>query len=203
MCEKRHRGRPREFDVDEALDSAMRVFWAKGYDGASLTDLTTAMGINRPSMYSVIGNKDELFRKAMERFLQRGEEIIKVCMDCETARESVDTLFRAAAKMLTDPNSPGSCFTDQALISSTGVSVSIQHYLERKRRLLEDSLLARFKRAKLDGELPDSISPTDLTDYYVVIFKGMGMEAKEGASLERLLKVVDIAMECWPAKQGQ
>ena len=64
-------GRPREFDVDEALDRALQVFWRKGYEGASLPDLTEAMGINRPSLYAAFGNKEELFRKALDRYAER------------------------------------------------------------------------------------------------------------------------------------
>jgi AcrR family transcriptional regulator len=67
-CQTLQKGRPREFDADEVLDRALDVFWRKGYEGASLSELTEAMGINRPSLYAAFGNKEELFRKALDRY---------------------------------------------------------------------------------------------------------------------------------------
>jgi len=94
------RGRPREFDADKALDAAMRVFWEKGYDGASLSDLTKAMGISKPSMYLSLGNKEALFDKAMERYAEMRAELLRESFTAVTVREGINRLLCAAVEML-------------------------------------------------------------------------------------------------------
>ena len=88
------RGRPRAFDVDEALDAAMRVFWKHGYEGASLSELTEAMGINRPSLYAAFGDKESLFKKAVDRYMERGSAVWREALDQPTARQVVEHLLR-------------------------------------------------------------------------------------------------------------
>src|SRR5438094_4748444 len=102
-------GRPRAFDVDEALDQALRIFWRKGYAGASLPDLTRAMGINRPSLYAAFGNKEMLFRKALDRYAEGPAAYVCEALREPTARAVVERLLRGAIKLLTDPSNPGGC----------------------------------------------------------------------------------------------
>src|SRR5206468_3156330 len=82
------RGRPREFDADKALDQALRIFWKHGYEGASLPELTRAMGINRPSMYAAFGNKEALFRKAVERYMQMAGGWIQEALEQPTGADA-------------------------------------------------------------------------------------------------------------------
>src|SRR5882724_6357466 len=89
------RGRPRTFDIDAALDAALHVFWRKGYDGASLADLTGAMGINRPSLYAAFGNKEALFRKALDRYVDRPAAFVLEALSAPTARAVVEHLLLA------------------------------------------------------------------------------------------------------------
>ena len=106
-------GRPREFDVDKALDRALRVFWRKGYEGASLPDLTQAMRINRPSLYAAFGNKEALFRKAIDRYVEGPGAFVREALQQPTAKAVVENLFRGTIKLVTDSRYPRGCFMVQ------------------------------------------------------------------------------------------
>src|SRR5213594_2671193 len=95
------KGRPREFDIEKALDRAMEVFWRKGYEGASLPDLTKAMGINRPSMYAAFGNKEALFRRALDRYAQGPAHYVSDALNAPTAREAIERLFFGVIDLVT------------------------------------------------------------------------------------------------------
>src|SRR5690348_4805353 len=97
------RGRPRSFDVDHALDRALKVFWRKGYEGASLPDLTKAMGINRPSLYAAFGNKEALFRKAIDRYIEGPACGFRAALEEPTARKVVERLLYGNIDLVTDP----------------------------------------------------------------------------------------------------
>src|ERR1700754_1304145 len=99
-------GRPREFDLDRALDHALEVFWRNGYEGTSIAELTEAMGINPPSLYAAFGSKEELFRKALDRYVGIREDFSREAFSAPNAREVVEKLLRGTADQLTDPQSP-------------------------------------------------------------------------------------------------
>src|SRR5215204_6288141 len=107
------RGRPREFDIDEALDRALEVFWRRGYEGASLPELTEAMGINRPSLYAAFGNKEALFRKAIDRYVDRTAAPVREALREPMARGVVERLLCASVDLITDPGHPRGCFLVQ------------------------------------------------------------------------------------------
>src|SRR6202162_4156030 len=106
-------GRPRSFDTDRALDRALQVFWRKGYEGATLADLTKAVGVNRPSLYAAFGDKEALFRKALDRYLNGPAAYIQEALKEPTARAVVERLLRGAADLNTAPRNPGGCVTVQ------------------------------------------------------------------------------------------
>src|SRR5258707_4477360 len=110
-------GRPRGFDVDEALDRALEVFWRQGYEGTALSDLTAAMGINRPSLYAAFGNKEALFRKVLDRYAERTTASVVHALAEPTARTVVERLLLAAADAQTDPCNPRGCLMVQGALS--------------------------------------------------------------------------------------
>src|SRR3984957_7648127 len=102
-------GRPRAFDDEKALNRAMQVFWRKGYLGTSLSDLTEAMGINRPSLYAAFGNKKSLFRKALDRYFKGPSVYLSEALREPTARAVVERVFYGVVDLLTDPHTPTTC----------------------------------------------------------------------------------------------
>src|SRR5882724_9224474 len=106
-------GRPREFDIEQALERALQVFWRKGYEGASLADLTDAMGINRPSLYAAFGNKEELFRKVVDRYADGPAAYARLALDAPTARLVVERLWSGGIGVCTAPGTPPGCLLVQ------------------------------------------------------------------------------------------
>src|SRR5262245_24713407 len=110
-------GRPRSFDIEKALDRALKVFWRKGYEGASLPDLTRAMGINRPSLYAAFGNKEALFRKAIDRYVEISSCHVYEALQEPTARGVVERLLCASVDVMTDTQNPAGCFLVQGALA--------------------------------------------------------------------------------------
>src|SRR3982751_852838 len=111
------RGRPRSFDADRALDQALKVFWSKGYEGASLPDLTAAMGINRPSLYAAFGNKESLFKKVLARYAEGPACYVRRAVEAPTGRKVFEHLLNGAIDLVTCPDHPGGCLAVQGALA--------------------------------------------------------------------------------------
>src|SRR5438067_998001 len=133
------RGRPRSFDADKALEKALRIFWKKGYEGASLPDLTRAMGINRPSLYAAFGNKAALFvREALEE---------------PTARRMAERLIRGGVELVSNPKQPRGCFVVQGALVCGDDARCVKKEMNARREFLVRVVRERLERAKLEGDL--------------------------------------------------
>ncbi len=188
LAKSGERGRPRSFDKDRALDAALRVFWEKGYDGASLSDLTEAMGINRPSLYAAFGDKEALFRKVLERY-ESGPVAYMTEALCEpTARRAVELLLKGTVAVLTRPRVPHGCLLVQGALACGEASNAMREELATRRAAGEAALRKRLKRARDEGELPESVNPADLARFYMAVVHGMSVQAAGGVgrtALER------------------
>jgi AcrR family transcriptional regulator len=193
------KGRPRTFDVDKALDCALKVFWRKGYEGTSVHDLTDAIGINRPSLYAAFGNKEELFRKALNRYVEGPAAHAREALEEPTARAVAERLLRKTADVLTDPCHPPGCLAVQGALSCGEAAESIRQELNSRRLAGEASLRERFERAKSEGDLPPGADPTDLARYVTTVIHGMAVQAAGGASRDDLRRVAETALRAWPA----
>jgi AcrR family transcriptional regulator len=193
------KGRPRTFDVDRALDCALKVFWRKGYEGTSVHDLTEAIGINRPSLYAAFGNKEELFRKALDRYVAGPACHMREALEEPTARAVAERLLRKTADVLTDPCHPPGCLTVQGALSCGEAAESIRQELNSYRSAGEAALRERFEQAKSEQDLPPAADPADLARYVTTVIQGMAVQAAGGASRDDLRRVAETALRAWPA----
>src|SRR6202030_2586218 len=196
--QKRALGRPRAFDADKALDRALEVFWRKGYEGTAMSDLTKAMRINRPSIYAAFGNKEELFRKVLDRYAEGPASYVQRALAEPTAKRAVEGLLLAAAEIPTDGRGPRGCLLVQGALSCGDAAESVRRELNSRRADGEAGLRKRLKRARAEGDLPRSADPAALARYVVTVAHGMSVEAAGGASQRELLQVVKTAMRAWP-----
>ena len=190
--------RPREFDCHDALNAALRVFWRKGYEGATLDDLTTAMGINRPSLYGAFGNKEQLFRQVLEHYATGPAAYVAEALRAPTARECAEAILRGAAQLGTCPENPGGCLAVQAALATGEDGEAVRQSLVEFRAAGECALRDRFERASADGEFPKDTNPADLARYIATVVRGMAVESASGATREDLDGVIALAMKAWP-----
>src|SRR2546423_7288883 len=147
MEQKRTAGRPRSFDTDEALDRALRVFWRKGYEGTSLPDLTAAMRINRPSLYAAFGNKERLFRRAVDRYVEGPASFVPKALDEPRARAVAEKLLGGAVDLVTDPRGPRGCLLVHGALACGEAAESVRCELVARRLAGEAAIRERFERA--------------------------------------------------------
>jgi AcrR family transcriptional regulator len=194
------RGRPREFCVDEALSAALRVFWTKGYEGASLSDLTEAMGITRPSLYAAFGNKESLFRKALDLYEHDKLAYMGAALEAPTARGVAERLLRGALEMQTTGSDPKGCLGVISSVACGAEAESIKAEVLKRRASSDEALLRRFEQAKADGDLPEHIEPAALKTYLSAVIQGLCLQAGAGASPADLERLVATTLELWPGR---
>ena len=198
MDVSRPTGRPREFDLGLALDRAMDVFWRKGYDGATLLDLTKAMRINRPSVYAAFGDKQALYRKAVDRYAAGPAAYVREALAEPTARAVVERLFRETIRTLTDPRNPRGCLLVHGTLTCGDASETTRRKLIAHRSAGEAAIRARFERAQTEGDLSPDANPADLARFVMTVLQGMSVQAVGGAGRKELRRVAALALRSWP-----
>lgn len=200
----RERGRPRSFDPQEALDSALQVFWKQGFQGASLQELTQAMGLSKPSLYAAFGDKQALYLKALERYVTLLVTRHAACLDEERdGRRAVEAFLRSLAAMLVDPALPGGCFIINGTADCGGAYTpeAVEQALRQALQGSESLLLARLQQAQRDGQLPVGSEVDSLAELFGSLIAGLAVLAKSGAPAAKLTRVIDAAMVLWPSVQ--
>jgi AcrR family transcriptional regulator len=190
-------GRPRAFDPDVALERAMHVFWAKGYEGASLSNLTRAMRINRPSLYAAFGNKEELFRKVLDRYMDGPLAYFGKALAAPKARDVVEQIFFGAARMAGDPRNPAGCLVVQGALACGNAARSVRKEIAARRAAAKAALRRRFQRAKRERDLPPNADPAELSHYVMTVQHGMAVQGADGASPDQLRRVAQVALRAW------
>lgn len=191
-------GRHREFDVDKVLDAIVCVFWRKGYEGASYTDLTAAAGVERPALYAAFGNKEALFRRALERYYERYLDYIPQALQLATAREvAAHILYSAVALNTRHPDHAG-CLGINGALAGSDEAEPVRQALVEARAAGEAQLRERFERARAEGDLLPEASPDVLATFLMAVLHGMAVQAKAGFSRDRLEAVVEQALSTWP-----
>lgn len=190
-------GRPREFDLDEALKRAMELFWRQGYEGTSMADLTRELGITRPSLYAAFTSKEALFLKALDLYEARAG-YREAALNAPTAKAYARALLEGAADLHGDKSNPPGCLGVQGALACAPQSDTIRLELIQRRKTGEKIIRDRLKRAKAEGDLPAEADPADLARYLSIIIYGITVQAAGGATRKELRSVVELALQNWP-----
>jgi AcrR family transcriptional regulator len=190
-------GRPRAFDVDQALDAAVEVFWRRGFAGASLAELTAAMGVNKPSVYGAFGDKSQLFQSALRRYVERNMGYVTDALERPTARECARAFLVGNARAVTMPGRPAGCLSVQAVTTpdDSGEFAVLAENRATIQRLFAD----RFRRAVANGDLPAGEDPDELATFLITVSSGFAIRAADGTPRDSLLAAADRAMAAFPA----
>ncbi|MFI6584208.1 TetR/AcrR family transcriptional regulator [Embleya sp. NPDC050493] len=191
-------GRPRGFDVDEALERAMLVFWEHGYEGASLATLTDAMGISTTSMYAAFGNKEKLFRKALERYTEGPSAYLARALEEPTALDVATAILAGTVRTTTRPAHPRGCLGVQGALAAGDSGREVRDLLVAWRNHGCSCIRERFRRAVDDGDLPPGTDPGLLARYVTTLAFGIAVQAASGIGRDELQEMADAALRNWP-----
>ncbi|MDP4098747.1 TetR/AcrR family transcriptional regulator [Paenibacillus sp. P96] len=191
-------GRNREFDVDQALEAALSVFWRKGYEGASYTDLTQATGVERPALYSAFGNKEALFRRALARYYEHYLNFFPAALEQPTSREVAAHILHSAVALHTRYPDRKGCLGIHGALAGSDDAEPIRRALIDARADGEVALRDRFERAKQEGDLPETANSAVLAVFVMAVTHGMAVQAKAGFSRDMLEAVAEQALSTWP-----
>jgi AcrR family transcriptional regulator len=193
------RGRPRAFDRDAALRTAMELFWRHGYEGTSVKMLTEALSITPTSLYAAFGAKDDLFDAAIELYDSPGTTPTDHGLAVAPTRQAIETVLRANADAYTDPATPGGCMV---VLSAVNLGAGHDHVgrklAERRRRDLR-KLEDRVERGIAEGDLPSTLDAGLAAGYVQTVLHGLSVQARDGCTRERAHAIVDVAMAGWDA----
>ena len=192
-------GRPRAFNMDQALDQALHVFWKKGYEGTSIVDLTEAIGINPPSLYAAFGNKETLFKKALDRYEARRNEIFEEAFAAPTARKAIQRLLEGTAERLSGRDGPSGCLMVQAALCGGEECDSVRKDLAARRAKGEVLIRKRLERGKKEGDLPKDADLIGLARYLNTVMQVITVQASSGAIRKEIRAIVNTALRAWPA----
>ncbi|WP_326822708.1 TetR/AcrR family transcriptional regulator [Streptosporangium sp. NBC_01756] len=191
-------GRPRGFDADDALERAMLVFWKHGYEGASLANLTEAMSISAKSMYAAFGNKEELFRKALERYTEGPSAYLARAMEEPTALGVATAILTGTVRTTTRPAHPHGCLGVQGALAASDSGRGVRDLLVAWRNDGCSRVRERFQRAVDDGDLPPETDPGLLARYVTTLAFGIAVQAASGVGRDELQGMADAALRNWP-----
>jgi AcrR family transcriptional regulator len=193
-------GRPREFDIELALDRAMELFWRKGYEGTSVSDLTETLGITRPSLYAAFGNKEALFKTVLDRYEANIVTYRRNALNESSARAVARELLEGAADLFGDKRTPAGCLGVQSALVCGEEAEPIRRELIANRRAGERALRQRLRRAQAEDDLPADSDPASLTRFLSAVVYGMAVLSAGGASQKELLQVTELALRIWSYK---
>jgi AcrR family transcriptional regulator len=189
-------GRPREFDRDQALEKARDAFWARGYEGTSMADLVSTLGLASARIYAAFGSKEDLFREAIELYeANEGGFTTRALAEEPTARQAIERMLREAVQTYTRPGHPQGCMVVSAATNCAVENDRVREWLAEHRRTQTASIIKRLKQAVQDGELKPDTDTQALGDYYAALMHGLSVQARDGVPRKRLLALNTVAMQ--------
>jgi len=193
-------GRPREFDRDKALAKARDAFWARGYEGVSMADLVSALGLASARIYAAFGSKEDLFREAIALYdAHEGGFATRALEEEPTARQAIERILKEAIETYTRPGQPQGCMVVSAATNTAAENDGVRTLLAGYRRRRTASLVARLEKAIEDGELPADADAQVLGDYYATVLHGLSVQARDGVPKKRLLAIIPVASAAFGA----
>lgn len=199
----RKTGRPLSFDRETALRQAMLVFWRHGYEATSLSDLTAAMQVTPPSIYTAFGDKKRLFLEAMGLYLSGPVTSDTIIASAGSARDAAAGLLQASAVGFTGADTPPGCLLASSAISCSAAAADVQRELADIRKAIEARLRHRISADIKTGALPRSADAAALAAHVMAVIQGMSTLARDGAARAKLQRIAATAMAAWPASTGR
>jgi AcrR family transcriptional regulator len=197
--EKRTRGRPKTFDRSVALNEAMRLFWQRGYIGTSFDDLIDAMGISPSSFYNTFGSKERLYQEAAEAYAAQSRKWFAAELGAATdTKTAFRGLLKKGAYEITREDQPVGCMISLACIQVPPALEPVRQLMAGYRCGAEAAMAERIRRGIEESDVPNSTNVQALAAFYSALSRGMAVLARDGATRERLLEIVDIGMQAWP-----
>ncbi len=196
-------GRPRAFDKEQALDTALRLFWRHGYEGTSIAALAEQIGITVPSLYLAFGNKASLFKQAVAHYERYSGALYTDTLAKPSAREVALGILQGEAELVAGGETPAGCLMVQGALATSPGAEDVRACLAAQRRNAQSLIAERFERATSEGDLPEGWEPQALASFIMTVASGMAVQAKSGASRRELSEVIEIAMQIWPPKAGE
>jgi AcrR family transcriptional regulator len=195
---KRDRGRPREFDRDQALAKAMHLFWSRGYDAISMADLRAELGITQASLYAAFRSKEQLFREAVDLYRRTAGFSTTLALETEASgREAIHAMLQAAVDAFSAPGAPGGCLLILGATNCAVENKAVQSHLLLIRRGITQSILDRLKQSQREGDVPKAAPVQGLATFYSTVLYGLALQSRDGASRKTLTQVVEFAMANW------
>ncbi len=195
---KRRRGRPKCFDEQEALQKAMMLFWKYGYEATAMSDLTKALNLTAPSIYSTFGDKSQLFHACLDYYLKHEAcSLDLIFQQAETAKVAIELYLYENLKKLLQQDKPTGCMLVTATMNCSEQHQPLQHDLLLKRQQVKEKIYQRLQQGVEDGDLSSDADIQAMTDYYVTVIQGLTMQARDGVAMEQLENVVTLALKTW------
>ena len=200
---KRGRGRPAVFDRTQALNKAMKLFWERGYEGTSFDELTSAMGISASSFYNSFGSKEALYCEATRTYLEcAGQWVFAILNDPSiNTRTAFARLFEATAEEFTRGDHPLGCMISLAGTHCPPGMENVRDMMAEHRAFSESAMAARIRKGVADGDVAQDVDCDMLAAYYSAVARGLAVQARDGASRDKLSEIGRLAMRAWPAKE--
>lgn len=193
----RRTGRPLSFDRAKALEQAMLTFWRHGYESSSISDLTAAMGITAPSLYTAYGDKQQLFLEAMRLYAGSPYDMEQALSEAPTAREAARRMLIAAAEAFTGELTPRGCLLASATASGSEASAEVRRAVAQVRHEITSRLKARIDRDVSEGQLPPDTNSDSLAGLVIAVIQGLSVLARDGMDRPALLAIASAAMNAW------